>query len=295
MAPARESLVILAGAALRDAGFFFGIVHGYGKDRVMSAEFLHKLFGLDGQIAVVVGGTGVLGGSLADGLASAGATIVVAGTNQERGAARVAAIEGAGGQACFLPVNATARDSVAKLRDDVVAKFGRVDILVNCAGVNSALPYAEIPDEEWHRIINGNLLSTHLGCQAFAPHMATQPEGGSILNIGSVTAHLPLSKVFAYSASKAAVVNLTKNLAREYATQKVRVNALCPGFFPAEQNRKILDEKRKTSIFSQTPMARYGEPHELIGATILLCSRAAGSFITGADYYVDGGFTAMRF
>ncbi len=261
----------------------------------MSAEFLQRLFSLEGQIAVVVGGTGVLGGALADGIAGAGATVVVAGTNAERGANRVAAIEKAGGKACFLPVNATERASVTQLRDATLEKFGRVDILVNCAGVNSAIPYAELPEEEWHRVINGNLLSTHLGCQAFAPHMATQAEGGSILNVGSVTAHLPLSRVFAYSASKAAVVNLTKNLAREYAPQKVRVNVLCPGFFPAEQNRKILDEKRKASIFSQTPMARFGEPQELVGAVLLLVSRSAGSFITGADYYVDGGFTAMRF
>jgi NAD(P)-dependent dehydrogenase (short-subunit alcohol dehydrogenase family) len=125
--------------------------------------------------------------------------------------------------------------------------------------------------------------------------MASQKEGGSILNIGSVTAHLPLSRVYAYSASKAAVVNLTKNVAREYATKGVRVNALCPGFFPAEQNRRILDKDRVENIMRQTPMARFGEPHELVGATLLLLSRKAGSFITGAEIYVDGGFTGMRF
>src|SRR5262245_66399668 len=112
--------------------------------------------------------------------------------------------------------------------------------------------------------------------------MATQAGGGSILNLGSVTAHLPLSRVFAYSASKAAVVNLTQNVAREFAPHGVRVNALCPGFFPAEQNRQILDEKRTASIMSQTPMARFGEPEELIGAALLLLSPKAGSFITGA-------------
>jgi NAD(P)-dependent dehydrogenase (short-subunit alcohol dehydrogenase family) len=125
--------------------------------------------------------------------------------------------------------------------------------------------------------------------------MSGQEQGGSILNIGSVTAALPLSKVFAYSASKAAVVNLTQNVAREYATRGVRVNALCPGFFPAEQNRKILSKERVDCILGQTPMDRFGEPEELIGATILLLSRSAGSFMTGASVYVDGGFTAMRF
>src|SRR5262249_56847147 len=135
---------------------------------------------------------------------------------------------------------------------------------------------------------------THWGCQVFGAHMAASG-GGAILNIASVTADLPLSRVFAYSASKAAVINLTQNVARELAPQGVRVNALCPGFFPAEQNRKILDAARTENIMRQTPMARFGEPDELVGATLLLLSRRAGSFITGASYYVDGGFTAMRF
>jgi NAD(P)-dependent dehydrogenase (short-subunit alcohol dehydrogenase family) len=261
----------------------------------MATEFLKKLFGLDGQTAVVVGGTGVLGGALAEGLASAGAVVVVAGRSQERGAERVAAIEQAGGRAIYLEVNADQRESMQQLLRSTLTRFGNVDMLVNCAGTNSAVPYAEITDEQWNSVITSQLYTTHLGCQVFAPHMATQENGGSILNIGSVTSHLPLSRVFAYSAAKAAVVNLTKNLAREYATQKVRVNAICPGFFPAEQNRKILDAARVENILRQTPMARFGEPHELVAAAILLLSRAAGSFITGEDLYVDGGFTSMRF
>ena len=172
---------------------------------------------------------------------------------------------------------------------------GKADILVNCAGVNSATPYADITPEDWHRVVDGNLTATHMACQVFAPAMARQIDGGSILNIGSVTAHLPLSRVFAYAAAKAAVVNLTKNLAREYAPHKVRVNVLCPGFFPAEQNRKILDKERVDHIVKGTPMARFGEPQELIGAALLLLSRRAGSYLTGADLYVDGGFTSCRF
>ena len=117
---------------------------------------------------------------------------------------------------------------------------------------------------------------------------------GSILNIGSVTSDRPLSRVYAYSASKAAVLSLTKNVGREYATKGVRVNALCPGFFPAEQNRKILQPERVAKIMDQTPMTRFGEPHELVGACLLLCSRNAGSFITSAEIYVDGGFTGSR-
>ncbi len=123
--------------------------------------------------------------------------------------------------------------------------------------------------------------------------MIDSGQGGSILNIGSVTSFLPLSKVFTYSASKAAVLSLTKNVAREFATQGVRVNCLCPGFFPAEQNRKILSEDRVADIMRHTPMRRFGEPEELIGATLLLLHKTAGSFITGEAIYVDGGFTSM--
>ena len=261
----------------------------------MSNSYLEQLFSLAGQVGVVIGGTGVLGGALCEGLAQAGAHVVVAGRSRERGEERVRAIEALGATAEYSEVDVTARASLAALRDRTVAAHGRVDILVNCAGVNSAVPYEQITDEDWDRVMTTNLKATHWGCQLFAPQMASQAEGGSILNIGSVTSHLPLSRVFAYSASKAAVVNLSKNVAREYATRKVRVNTLCPGFFPAEQNRKILDPTRVSNLMAQTPMARFGEPGELIGAMLLLCSRRAGSFITGAEIYVDGGFTGNRF
>ncbi len=258
-------------------------------------DFLSHLFGLHDQVAVVIGGTGVLGGALCDGIARAGARVVVAGRSEERGHERVKAIEALGGEATFLPVEADQRLSVQALLDATITAFGQIDCLVNCAGVNSATPYEQITDDDWHKVINTNLMATHLGCQIFAPFMATQAHGGSILNIGSVTAHLPLSRVFAYSASKAAVVNLTKNLAREYAQRNVRINVLCPGFFPAEQNRKILDQQRVENIMRGTPMNRFGEPHELVGPALLLLSQRAGSFVTGEDLYVDGGFTSMRF
>ncbi len=260
-----------------------------------SAEFLQGLFGLDSQVAIVIGGTGVLGGALCDGLAAAGAHVIVAGRSQERGEARAAAIRDAGGSADFAAVDVTSRESFEQLRDGAQSRHGHVDILVNCAGVNSAVPYEEISDDDWQRVLDTNLKATHLGCQIFAPVMAAQQNGGSILNIGSVTAHLPLSRVFAYSASKAAVNNLTKNVAREYAQRGVRVNSLNPGFFPAEQNRKILQPERVRKIMDQTPMARFGEPPELVGAALLLVAHTAGSFITGAEVFVDGGFTGMRF
>ena len=257
-------------------------------------SYLDELFGLDGLVAVVVGGTGVLCGAMAAGLARAGASVVVAGRDPQKGADRVREIGAAGGRAAFAPVDVTKRASVEELLARVVESHGRVDLLINGAGVNNAGPYLDLKDEDWDRVLDSNLKAVHWGCQVFGRHMA-ESGGGSILNVASVTSHTPLSRVFAYSASKAAVINLTQNVARELAPMKIRVNAICPGFFPAEQNRKILDANRVDNIMRNTPMARFGEPDELIGATLLLLSPRAGSFITGAAYYVDGGFTAMRF
>jgi NAD(P)-dependent dehydrogenase (short-subunit alcohol dehydrogenase family) len=260
----------------------------------MSASYLDQLFGMSGQVAVVIGGTGVLCGTLAQGLAQAGATVVVAGRDPKKGETCVQSIAKVGGRGCFVPVDVTRRDSIEALLSETLKAQGRVDMLINGAGVNNASAYFDLKDEDWDRVFDSNLKAVHWGCQIFGKAMASSA-GGSILNIASVTSHLPLSRVFAYSASKAAVVNLTQNVARELAPMGVRVNALCPGFFPAEQNRKILDAARVEKIKANTPMARFGEPHELVGATLLMLSRNAGSFITGASYYVDGGFTAMRF
>jgi len=263
----------------------------------MANGYLQQMFGLSGKTAVVVGGTGVLGGALADGLAKAGAFVVVAGRGADRGSARVDAIKAAGGDGTFVSVDAIDRESVKALLEATIHARGRADILVNCAGVNSSVPYFDIPDDDFAKVLDTNLKSTHLGCQIFGAHMADNfaagSGGGAILNIGSVSADKPLSKVFAYSAAKAAVVNYTKNVARELAPKGVRVNVLCPGFFPAEQNRKILSPERTATIMSQTPMNRFGTPEELLGAAILLCAPVAGSFITGAEVYVDGGFTGM--
>jgi NAD(P)-dependent dehydrogenase (short-subunit alcohol dehydrogenase family) len=259
----------------------------------MATDFLQSLFGLDGQVAVVIGGTGVLCGAMAQGLAQAGATVVVAGRDAEKGAKRVAEIQALGGKASFADVDVMSRGSIEGLLIESLGTQGRVDMLVNGAGVNSASAYLDAKDEDWERVIDSNLRAVHWGCQVFGRHMS-EAGGGSILNVASVSAHLPLSRVFAYSASKAAVVNLTQNVAREFAPKHVRVNALSPGFFPAEQNRKILDPARSEKIMAGTPMNRFGEPDELVATTILLLSKKAGSFITGATYYVDGGFTAMR-
>jgi NAD(P)-dependent dehydrogenase (short-subunit alcohol dehydrogenase family) len=256
------------------------------------SDYLQKLFGLDNQIAVVIGGTGALGGEFCSGLAQAGATVIVAGRSAERGNERVAKIVALGGKAAFVEVDAVNRESVKSLLDTVVGLHGRVHTLVNCAGVNSPTPYFEITDEDFDKVIKTNLYATHIGCQIFGKHMV-DAKSGAIVNIGSVTSYRPLSRVFAYSASKGAVLNLTQNVAREFAPSGVRVNCLCPGFFPAEQNRKILDKTRVESILRHTPMGRLGDAPELIGALLLLTSPAAGSFITGEAIYVDGGFTSM--
>jgi NAD(P)-dependent dehydrogenase (short-subunit alcohol dehydrogenase family) len=254
-------------------------------------SYLQQMFGLDGRVAVVIGGTGVLGGALCEGIAQAGAMVVVAGRNEERGRERVAAIEKAGGRASFAAVDSSDRESVQRMHDAVAKEHGPVFALVNSAGVNSSTPYFDISDEEFRRIIDTNVLSTHVACQVFGRHMVERGEG-AILNIGSLTSDRPLSKVFIYSASKAAVLSLTRNLGREWAPKGVRVNCLCPGFFPAEQNRKILDKSRLAAILGHTPMGRLGEAHELVGAALLLLSPVSGSYIAGEALFVDGGFNA---
>ncbi|MBO7678237.1 MAG: SDR family oxidoreductase, partial [Thermoguttaceae bacterium] len=171
---------------------------------------------------------------------------------------------------------------------------GKVDMLVNCAGINAGTSFLDVDAEVWDKIMAVNLKGTMLSCQVFIEKMLTSG-GGSILNIGSVNSDKPLSRVFAYAASKAGVVNLTANIAQEFAEKGIRCNAICPGFFPAEQNRKLLDEKRVENIMRGTPMRRYGDPNELIATAILLLSKNAGSYITGASFYVDGGFTCSWF
>jgi NAD(P)-dependent dehydrogenase (short-subunit alcohol dehydrogenase family) len=259
-----------------------------------SAEYLKSMYGLDGQTAVVIGGAGVLGGALCRGLLQAGATVFVGDLFDDGCQRRVAELRGMGGQAGYATVDVTSRESLEKLLAAALEQIGRVDILVNCAGVNAGSTFLEATDKDWDRVLTINLKSVFQACQIFAAHMV-QHGGGAILNIGSVTSHLPLSRVFAYSASKAAVVNLTRNVAREFGAQGVRVNAICPGFFPAEQNRKLLDQERTDNIMGHTPMKRFGEPEELIGAAILLVSPKAGSFMTGSIVNVDGGFTAAWF
>ena len=257
------------------------------------SDYLSSLFNLSGKIAVVIGGTGELCGAMAEGLAGAGAEVVLVGRNEEKAKARLARIEAAGGKGYFVSAEASEKAALQQLLDTVLKRSGKVDIVVNGAGVNSATPFLDIAEDEFDRIIRINVKGVFLGCQIFGKYLVERGEGGSIINLGSMSGLVPLSRVFTYSASKAAVHNLSKNLAREWAPKRVRVNLLVPGFFPAEQNRKVLTPERVASIMAHTPAKRFGEARELIGATLLLASDSASSFITGAEIVVDGGYHAM--
>lgn len=258
-----------------------------------SADYLKKLFGLDGKTAVVIGGTGVLCGAIAEALGGAGAHVMVVGHNAERGNACVGRIVAAGGSGEFVTADVTKREDLEGLVAHLRKANRRADVLVNGAGVNSATPFLEITEEEWERIVNINLRGVRLACQVFGKFMLESQSPASIINIASLSGITALSRVYTYAATKAAVINLTQNLAREWAPHGIRVNALSPGFFPAEQNRKVLTPDRVESIMRHTPAKRFGEPHELSGAVLLLAAPVAGSFITGENLVVDGGFTAM--
>ncbi len=265
-----------------------------------------ELFDLTGEVAVVVGATGVLGGALAQGLGEAGAKVAVLGRDAGRGQQRAKLIEAAGGAAAFFAANAAQRESLRTAHQALEARFGAPTILVNAAGgnapnvtVSAELAFEQIAPEDWRANFDLNLVAgALLPCQEFGAGMARRGKG-SIINIASVSAHLPLSRVVAYSAAKAGILNLTQFLAREWASRGVRVNSITPGFFPAEQNRKLLFNEdgsptaRTKAIWAHTSMARFGAPHELVGATLFLASAKASSFVTGTDIRVDGGFLSQ--
>lgn len=251
------------------------------------------LFSLEGKVAAVIGGSGVLGGEMALGLARAGADVAILGTRPDAVKARAAEVDAIGKRGLPVILDATKKADLQRSLDDILAAFGKVDILVNAPGINSATPFLEIAEEEWQRIIDVDLKSVFLACQVFGGWMTQPGRGGSIINVSSVSSGPPLSRVFTYSVAKGGVNQITQFLAREWATQGVRVNAILPGFFPAEQNRKILTPERVAKILGHTPMNRFGEAKELVGATIFLASDNASGFVTGTILRVDGGYMAM--
>ncbi len=260
-------------------------------------------FDLSGEVAVVIGGTGVLGGAIARGLAGHGAQVAVLGRSEERGQERVREIAEAGGTAAFFACDATDSTSLQAAHAALQQQLGAVDVLVNAAGgnqpqvtVTDGLSFEDIALGDWRACFDLNLVGgALLPCQEFGPAMASRGRG-SIINIASIAAHIPPSRVVAYSAAKAAVFSLTQFLAREWATRGVRVNSITPGFFPAEQNRRLLYQEdgspteRARQILAHTPMDRFGAPEELVGAAVFLASHRASAFVTGTDVRVDGGF-----
>lgn len=261
-----------------------------------------QLFDLSDDVAAIIGGAGALAGAVATGFAAAGARVAVLDRNAEKGEEQAAGIRAAGGQAKFYAIDALDRRSVDAARDAIEADLGPVSILFNGAGgidpnavVTSDRPLDQMPLEAWDRNFRLNLVGgCLLPCQSFGKTMLEHGRG-SVINIASVSAHIALSKVIAYSAAKAGVVSITQFLAREWAQRGVRVNSITPGFFPGEQNRRALFEEdgsltpRGQQVVAHTPMGRFGDPRELVGAAIFLASRAS-SFVTGTDLRVDGGF-----
>jgi NAD(P)-dependent dehydrogenase (short-subunit alcohol dehydrogenase family) len=266
---------------------------------------LSDLFSLEGEVAAVIGGTGALGGAMAEALAAFGAQVAVVGRNAERGAERVRRIEASGGAAAFQSADVMDAVSLAAARDAIAENMGPVTVLVNAAGGNrpeATLPpgsnFCQLPVGAWQNVFDLNLVGGALvPSQVFGESMI-EAKRGSIINIASMAGMIPLSRVVAYSAAKAAVINLTQFLAREWATKGVRVNAISPGFFPAEQNRALLFKEdgsyteRGGQIIGHTPMARFGEAQELAGAVVWLASSRASSFVTGQNIVVDGGFSS---
>jgi NAD(P)-dependent dehydrogenase (short-subunit alcohol dehydrogenase family) len=254
---------------------------------------IEDLFSLAGKTAVVVGGGGVLAGEMAMGFAGAGANVVIADLNEEHARQHAQAICEQGRKCVVCQADVSKKPDIERILETTLSNFGRVDVLLNAAGINSGTPFFEIEEAEWTRILDVDLRSVFLACQVIGKAMVEAGKGGSIINISSASSDPPLSKVFTYSVAKGGVNQITKFLAHEFAPARVRVNAIQPGFFPAEQNRKLLTQERVASIMNHTPMRRFGVPSELIGAALYLASSKASSFVTGSIVRVDGGFAAM--
>ena len=254
---------------------------------------INDLFSLEGKVAAITGGGGHLCSAIAAGFAMAGASIAIIDMRAEKAIKIANEIKNKYKvNAISIQADVTDEPSLQNALDQILKEFSTLDILINGAGKNSPKPFLDISLEEWNEVMNSQITGTMLGCKIFAPEMIKNKKG-SIINISSASAGPPLSKAFAYSVAKAGIKNLTMNLAREWALSNVRVNALRPGFFPTDWNRKnFIDLSREESIMTHTPMKRYGEPSELIGASIWLASDAS-NFVTGSEVTIDGGFSCM--
>jgi NAD(P)-dependent dehydrogenase (short-subunit alcohol dehydrogenase family) len=246
---------------------------------------------LDGRIAVVIGGTSGIGRAIAHGLAEAGSDVICSSRREEQVEAVAAEIEELGRRTIRCVSDVSDRGSLEGLLANCVAEFGKVDILVNSAGITKRSPTVDLDEEDWNAILETNLTGTLRACQVFGRHMVAN-RYGRIINIASLSTFVSLFEVAAYSASKAAVASLTKSLAIEWAKDGVNVNAIAPGVFKTALNEKLLTETpRGQEFLTRTPMGRFGKVEELAGAAVFLASDAA-SFVTGEVLVVDGGFLA---
>jgi NAD(P)-dependent dehydrogenase (short-subunit alcohol dehydrogenase family) len=251
----------------------------------------HKSLDLSGRAAVVIGGTSGIGHALALGLAEAGADVIPTSRRSDLVAQTASEIESLGRRSLRCTSDVLDRNSLEQVLAAAIGAFGKVDILVNCAGRTKRAPTLDFPESDWDAILETNLTGTLRAAQVFGRHML-QRGYGRIVNIASLTSFVALHEVAAYSASKAAVASLTKSLAVEWGARGVCVNAIAPGVFPTELNRSLLEgTARGRELLMRIPMKRFGDVNELCGAAIFLASDAA-SYVNGEVLVVDGGFLA---
>ena len=257
------------------------------------ASYLENIFNLHGKTAVIIGAGGHICSQLASGYAHAGCKVAILDLKLEKAEAVEKRLnENKLFDTLSFNLDVGIKSDHEKALKVILKKFKKIDILINGAGINGSTPFFDIGIDEWYKIIDSQITGTFLGCQVFGKNMLSNG-GGSIINISSASSSPPLSKAFTYSVAKAGIVNLTQNLAREWGEEGLRVNAIRPGFFPTEWNKKnFITPEREKAILSHTPMARFGNPNELVGAALWLGSDAS-KFVTGSEVYVDGGFGCM--
>jgi NAD(P)-dependent dehydrogenase (short-subunit alcohol dehydrogenase family) len=250
-----------------------------------------NIFSLEGKTAVVIGGTSGIGRVLSLGLADAGADVIPSARRQEQVDATATEVEQRGRQTLRLCSDVRHRASLKQLLAASLQRFGKVDILITCAGTIKRMPTLTMSEADWSEIMDTNLTGTLRACQIFGSHMLERSYG-RIINIASLNSFVALNEVAAYAASKAGVVSLTRSLAVEWSKKGVNVNAIMPGVFHTALNADLLDNTpRGKELLTRTPMGRFGRSEELVGAAVYLASDAA-SFVTGATLVIDGGFLA---